>query len=261
MADDLSRIKISELNQVSNNSSGFPNINQEDMFEVSEPSGESWESKYITVEQLQKYVFDVAFPVGSIYMSTSSTSPQTIFGGTWEAFAQGRCIFGVDTSKRDAKSGTDDWNYNNIWGWSEKPDGTLNTGGNESGTVTMTESTMPAHTHTVVTNTKLDTGVVEFQVRHPYDPNNNITPSLYLRKGDGVVTGRTSEDNLGGDDHKWAAGTVTKTQPSDDKKKGDLVSIQMPGLQSKVGVTTTGSGNPINILPPYVVCYVWRRTA
>ena len=38
-----------------------------------------------------------AYPVGSIYISTSSTNPGTIFGGTWEAYGQGRTLVGVGT--------------------------------------------------------------------------------------------------------------------------------------------------------------------
>ena len=38
------------------------------------------------------------FPVGSIYISTTSTSPATLFGfGTWVAFGAGRAIVGQDT--------------------------------------------------------------------------------------------------------------------------------------------------------------------
>ena len=43
----------------------------------------------------------VYYPVGAIYMSVDSTNPSEIFGGTWEAFAQGRVLVGVDTSQTE----------------------------------------------------------------------------------------------------------------------------------------------------------------
>jgi len=62
------------------------------------------------------------YPVGSVYMSTSATSPATTFGfGTWSA-VQGRMLIGAD--------------------------GTY-TGGSTGGaaTVTLSEAEMPVHTH------------------------------------------------------------------------------------------------------------------
>ena len=38
------------------------------------------------------------YPVGSIYMSTSSTNPSNFIGGTWEAYGQGRILVGVGTN-------------------------------------------------------------------------------------------------------------------------------------------------------------------
>ena len=37
---------------------------------------------------------DAIYPVGSIYMSTSSTSPASLFGGTWEEIASERVLMG-----------------------------------------------------------------------------------------------------------------------------------------------------------------------
>lgn len=45
-----------------------------------------------------------AYPVGSIYMSVNSTSPNSLFGGTWERFANGRCLVGVNESDADFSS-------------------------------------------------------------------------------------------------------------------------------------------------------------
>lgn len=39
-----------------------------------------------------------AYPVGVIYISTSSTSPASLFGGTWEVIASERVLMGVSSS-------------------------------------------------------------------------------------------------------------------------------------------------------------------
>lgn len=39
-----------------------------------------------------------AYPVGAIYISTSSTSPARLFGGTWESIASERVLMGVSSS-------------------------------------------------------------------------------------------------------------------------------------------------------------------
>ena len=43
-------------------------------------------------------IFNLVYPVGSIYMSVNSTNPSTLFGGTWEQISQGRVLQGADTS-------------------------------------------------------------------------------------------------------------------------------------------------------------------
>ena len=42
-------------------------------------------------------IFDLIYPVGSIYMSVNSTSPEVLFGGTWEQ-VQGRFLLGMSSS-------------------------------------------------------------------------------------------------------------------------------------------------------------------
>ena len=50
---------------------------------------------------LAQEIFKLIYPVGSIYISTSSTNPSSYFGGTWEAVAQGRTLVGVNASDSD----------------------------------------------------------------------------------------------------------------------------------------------------------------
>jgi len=72
-------------------------------------------------------VFLKTYPVGSVYVSTSSTNPGSTFGGTWESFGTGRTLVGVDTSQTEFAT-------------VEK------TGGEKTHTLTVDE--MPIHNHT-----------------------------------------------------------------------------------------------------------------
>lgn len=51
-------------------------------------------------------LFDLVYPVGSVYMSTNSISPATLFGGTWTKI-EGRFLWAtVNTPMRTGGSGT-----------------------------------------------------------------------------------------------------------------------------------------------------------
>ena len=45
-----------------------------------------------------KTIFDLVYPVGSIYMSINSTNPANFFGGTWMQWGAGRVPVCVNTS-------------------------------------------------------------------------------------------------------------------------------------------------------------------
>lgn len=46
------------------------------------------------------------YPVGAIYTSVVSTSPDSLFGGTWVSIGQGKVLVGNDDSVLDADAGT-----------------------------------------------------------------------------------------------------------------------------------------------------------
>lgn len=50
---------------------------------------------------LVKKVLDRIQPVGSLYFSTTDTSPASLFGGSWERYAQGRVMVSASDTDTD----------------------------------------------------------------------------------------------------------------------------------------------------------------
>lgn len=53
------------------------------------------------VNRIVSDIFNLIYPVGHIILTDNSTNPGTIFGGTWELFAVGKCVFGVDPTQTE----------------------------------------------------------------------------------------------------------------------------------------------------------------
>ena len=173
-----------------------------------------------------------AYPVGSIYMSTNSANPGTLFGGTWEAFGQGRVLIGAgegtdaNSVKKTFTGGATGGEYEHTLTTAEMPahNHTASTNSTGSHTHTGTAASAGAHTHTV-SCTANDT----------YDTNGNP----FVRKG--------STKNV----HTSSSGAHTHG-----------VTISSAGSHSHtVTVNSTGSGNAHSIMQPYIGVYMWRRTA
>lgn len=49
-------------------------------------------------------MLDTVYPVGAIYISTSSTSPASLYGGEWERYGKGRTLVAVDETDSDFSS-------------------------------------------------------------------------------------------------------------------------------------------------------------
>ena len=130
-------------------------------------------------------LFLAMHPVGSLYFSAVSTSPQTLFGGTWVQWGSGRVPVGVNTADSD---------FNSV----EK------TGGAKTHTLTVNE--MPGHTHTAYTQGGWGAGLL----------------------GSGMF--RVDANSPA---NTWADSATS----------------------------ATGGGRAHNNMPPYITCYMWKRTA
>lgn len=138
----------------------------------------------------------VLYPIGSIYSSTSSTNPNSLFGfGTWVAYGAGRVLIGVGSGFTAAA-----------------------TGGSADAVVV-------SHTHTATVT----------------DPGHFHTLK------------NANEVQVGGDNGGAAsvdAGSRTPTNTTNTAVTGITVA------NSTTGVSGTNAN-----LPPYVVVYMWNRTA
>ena len=89
------------------------------------------------LDALVKRVLLCAHPVGCVYMSLDSTSPETLFGGTWTPI-KGRFLLATG----NAEANTDTFFGQIIGGWNA-PAGS--TGGQDFHILTQSE--MPSHSH------------------------------------------------------------------------------------------------------------------
>ena len=91
---------------------------------MAKPYGKIYKNKVnVSIDATDLYN---VWPVGSIYISVINVNPSNYFGGTWEQFANGRTLVGVDTSQTE---------FNSV----EK------TGGEATHKLTIDE--MPSHNH------------------------------------------------------------------------------------------------------------------
>lgn len=111
------------------------------------PSTKEFEFVFKTSAVQGLTVLDV-YPVGSIYISVSSTNPGSIFGGAWVAFATGRTLIGVDAGQTEF-------------------DTVQETGGAK--TKTLTESELPAHTHNIPDVRSATTGAASTRIARSVD--------------------------------------------------------------------------------------------
>ena len=195
-----------------------------------------------TDEVMKATLLNFCYPVGSLYWSSKSTNPASLFGGTWVQIKDRFVLACGDTYKTVGA-----------------------TGGASS--VTLSVSNMPSHSHSFTpsgevtstfTGTAVNTGGMSAHESHTHTVN--LSKSNW---------GGSSKDNCYIDSSQNSSSSLNyRTSPSINATSvAHTHSVTAKGTVSSsfkgYGGTTSpeGSGTSFSILPPYVVKYCWERTA
>lgn len=190
-----------------------------------------------TIALMKATLLSAVYPIGAIYMSTNSTNPGQIFGGTWESFAQGRTIIGAGMSDQEFVPGT-------IGGESKH---------------LLTENEMPSHTHEQEEhNHTANSQSFRYwfsQFAHKDDNPEGDYPNSIFKNAD--------NNNV----HCKQIGNIPQVQgigggSNWGYRKTEVSWESTPTLLKNKAINKkTGGDTPHSILPPYIVTYIWRRIA
>ena len=169
-----------------------------------------------------------AYPVGAYYMSSNSTSPATLFGGTWTQITN-RFIFAAGSG----------YSVNSTGGSVNK---------------TLSTDNIPSHSHScgAAGNHTHTRGTM------------NITGTLFTgtdTQGSYTATGAFALASRG--NYTENGGSYDSDRPrnfSFDASRSWSGATSSNGSHSHT-IGSTGKGTAFNVMPPYIVAYVWRRTA
>ena len=183
------------------------------------------------------------YPVGSLYWSSKSTNPSSLFGGTWVQIKDRFVLACGDT-------------YTSV----------DETGGESS--VTLSVSNMPSHSHSFTPSGSVSSHRHDIEINVVLNSGDNATdnsPIFFdysgeIEKGtydymyhdsDGTRIPRLSFSNISGPSPKiYYSTTNGRTKNA------------TPTFTGTAGTTSSnGSGTSFSILPPYVVKYCFERTA
>ena len=164
---------------------------------------------------------DKTYPVGSIYVSVSSTSPATLFGGTWVQIKDTFLLSAGDTYAAGS------------------------TGGSSS--TTLSVANLPSHSHGLNSHTHSIPSLSGSATggNHRHSISNGIFHSAPISSGSYHAV--------------FEAGTHY-TDYSGNLTMSVTTNASTTGVASG-NTAETGSGTSFTNMPPYLSVYVWKRTA
>jgi hypothetical protein len=202
-----------------------------------------------------------AFPVGSVFIAVVSTDPATLLGyGTWAAFGAGKVLIGLDSGDTDFDTAEE-------------------TGGAKTKTISAhAGSAVSAHAGAAVADHASHTHQYTEIVQHTHTVNITDNGHVHTQASQTATTGGVSSWEHGAIDTSSTAAetlntgsattgiTATTSNPAGSVATGTTVgpnatlthSVTQPSNHT---VTQPNDHTALNVVQPYIVVYMWKRTA
>ena len=180
---------------------------------------------------------DLIYPVGSIYLSVNSTSPATLFGGTWTQIKQKFLLGSGQIGENDVD--TFGIPYDQLTSYN------LGDTGGEL-THTITENEIPYHNHTTP-------GL-------HYDIGRESSVYLALQSDGNFVIYKQTGANYTDRSPSWYTGAPSGSPTAHQRGIAMRDNGTTSSSTTNTSGTATGTGVDNN-MPPYLAVYMWERTA
>lgn len=202
-------------------------------------------------------ILNRAYPIGSYYHSDSDVDPATLFGGKWEKVTGGF----LKASGKTGTSGSSTVTLSNVPAHSHSVQSHSHSGqshSHSSGSTTHSH-TIGSWTHTHAIGSKTHTHSVSYTRQGAAASGVSWSGSgQFYATGSMSGTTISSNTNTGN-----SSGTVSSSSWSctNESASGNTSSETSSVSSTSPTVSTVGSGSPIDIMPPYRSCYVWKRVS
>lgn len=231
-------------------------------------------------------ILNTVYPIGSIYMSIESTSPASLFGGTWERITGKFLLSATDNGSSgaeqaagntggeaahkltSAESGIPAHSHglnshtHTVGAHSHGLNGHTHSydhvNGNTNGT-TISQDQMPSHTHRM-TNGDNGTSQSNDNYMSQYSTNSDLTYSL---RSTGTSPSRFQSGYRGGSgSHSHGIGTYSVNTGGNSGSTANSAAFNSGAATGNTANNTAANASSAhNNMPPYLSVYMWKRVS